>query len=411
MKSQKNNSKVTRRNFLKKSSLFGTFAFVNTGNYFRFKGNKTAGKDVEMKYRILGRTGIKISEIGLGTWEAPNANVLSYALDRGINYIDTAPEYKNGEEERMVGKAVKGKRDKAVIASKIFTTHTSTKKETIRFIEDILKRMQTDYIDILMIYQIGSIIPKHGLIKGKEMTRLKNENVIEALKQAKKEGKIRAIGMTSHGGGDFAGYVNYAIDSGHFDMIMLKYNFMAFPEEKELFKKAKQNNVGSIAFKIAGGAYDQKIKGYEKSRTPEFRRAAIKFVLSNPNITNCIMRMPTFEEVDNCITAVNERFGYLDKRTLEKYASAVKPYYCRWCSTCTQVCPYGTAVPTIQRYLMYYTNFQHRDEAVEKYFDLLPEQRADNCINCSAPCENKCPNKIPIKEILTEAHRTLYIRT
>ena len=402
MKSQNNN--LTRRNFLKKSSLFGTGVLVNTGRYFQVKKKKSDTKDLKMKYRILGKSGLKISEIGLGTWEAPNENVLSYALDRGINYLDTAPEYKNGEEERMVGKVLKKQRDKAIVGSKIFTTSKTTKKETVKLIDGLLKRMQTDYVDVLFIYQVGAILPKHKIET--RIERLKNDNVIEAFRQAKKDGKVRALGISSHGG-DLVGYTNFAIDILRFDVIMLKYNFMAFPEEKDILKKAKENNVGSIAFKIAGGAYDQKIKGYEKSRTPEFRRAAIKWTLSNPNLTNCIMRMPTFDEVDNCIIAVNEEFGYLDRRILEKYAEAVKPYYCRSCNKCVNVCPNGVAIPEIQRYLMYYTNFQHKETAVERYTDLQTEQKADRCVDCTALCERICPNRIPIKVILTEAHRTL----
>lgn len=406
MKSLKNSKKLTRRNFLKRTTagIFGSGVLVNTGKYFQVKEEKSPLKDVEMKYRILGRSGLKVSEIGMGTWEAPNENVMSYAIDKGINYIDTAPEYREGEEERMVGRVVKNRRDKVVIASKIFTTSKSTKQETMKFIEAILKRMQTDYIDIIMIYQVGEILPRRGITKGIE--RLKNENVIEAINQAKKDGKIRALGVSSHGG-DLTGYMNYAVDSGNFDMIMIKYNFMTFPEEEKVIKKAKEKNVGSVAFKVVGGAYDQKIKGYENSRTPEFRRAAIKWVLSNPNITTLVIRMPTFEEVDNCLKSLSEKMGYNDKKMLERYASAVKPYFCRWCGTCTQTCPYSVAIPTIQRYLMYYTNFGHKKEAVEKYADLLPEERADYCFDCDSPCEKMCPNNIPIKEILTEAHKTL----
>lgn len=402
----KNSKKFTRRSFLKRTTLgiFGSGVLVNTGKYFRVKGEKFPAKDVEMKYRILGRSGLKVSEIGMGTWEAPNENVMSYAIDKGINYIDTAPEYKEGEEERMIGRVVKSRRDKVVIASKIFTTSKSTKQETMKFIEAILKRMQTDYIDIIMIYQVGEILPRRGITKGIE--RLKNENVIETINQAKKDGKVRALGVSSHGG-ELTGYMNYAIDSGNFDMIMIKYNFMTFPEEEKITKKAKEKNVGSVAFKVVGGAYDQKIKGYENSRTPEFRRAAIKWVLSNPNITTLVIRMPTFDEVDNCLKSLSEKMGYNERRMLERYASAVKPYFCRWCGTCTQTCPYFVAIPTIQRYLMYYTNFNHRSTAMQKYANLLHEQRAYQCFECSAPCERICPNNIPIKEILTEAHRTL----
>ncbi len=405
MKSLKNNNKLTRRNFIKKS-LFGTGVLINTGKYFQVKEKNIVSKDVEMKYRILGKSGLKVSEIGLGRLEMQGENVLDYALDRGINYIDTPHEYIQGEEDRML--RIKKRRDKVVIASLLVTSHTSTKQETMKLIENILKRMQTDYVDIAIIYNVGSVIRKYGITQ--HIERLKNENVIEAINQAKKEGKVRALGISSHGR-DFMDYMNYAIDSGHFDMLMLKYNFMSFPDEKELLRKAKQNNVGSVAIKVVGGANDQKIKGYEKSRTPEFRRAAIKWVLSNPDITNLVIRMPTFEEVDNCIRALDEKYGYNDRILLEKYASSVKPYYCRWCSTCTQACPYGVSIPDIQRYLMYFTNFEYKKEAVEKYADLLPEQKANYCSDCSAPCENKCPNNIHIKEILTEAHEILSVKT
>ncbi len=405
MKSGKNNDKLTRRNFIKKTSILGTGVLVNTGKYFQVKEKKLASKDIEMRYRILGKSGLKVSEIGLGRLEMQSENVLSYALDRGINYIDIPAEYEQGEEERVL--KFKNRRNKIIISSKIITTHNSTKQETMKLIDKLLTRMESDYIDIIMIYNVGTLIPKHRVTK--HIERLKNENVIEAANQAKKEGKIRAFGISTHGG-DFKGYIDYAIDSGHFDMIMLKYNFMAFPEEKELLKKAKQKNVGTVAIKVVGGAYDQKIKGYEKSRTPEFRRAAIKWVLSNPNITNLAVRMPTFEEVDNCIKALDEKFGYYDRKLLEKYASSVKSYYCRWCNICTQACPYGVSIPNIQRYLMYFTNFEYKREAVQKYADLFPEQKAEYCFGCNAPCENKCPNNIPIKEMLTEAHKILSIK-
>ena len=398
---QTNDKKLTRRKFLK-TSIVGSGILIQCGK----KSGKVAkdSKDLTVKYRTLGRTGIKVSEIGLGTWHSPNESVLNYAIERGLNYIDTAPEYKQGEEERMVGKVVKNKRGKVVLISKIFTTHKSTQKETMAFIEGTMERMQTDYLDIVYIYQVGEILPRHGLTKGIE--RMQNENVIEALRKAKKEGKIRGFGLSSHGG-DLAGYMNYAIDSGIYDVIMMKYNFMVFPQQEEILKKAGKNNVGAVAFKIAGGAADQKIEGHENSRTPEFRRAAIKWTLSNKNVSTCLMRMPTFEEVDNCITALNESFGYNDKKMLHKYASAIEPYSCRWCGECTDACPHTVAIPQIQRYMMYHTNFRHKQAAVFHYGELLPEQQASPCAGCSAPCEGHCPNNIPIKQTLTEAHKTL----
>ncbi len=406
MKTIKKTKKLSRRKFLKKTTtgILGAGVFINTGKYFQTKGEKPSIKDVQVKQRILGRTGIKVSEVGLGTWEAPNENVISYAIERGFNYFDTAPEYKEGEEEKMVGRVVKNIRDKVIIASKILTTHTSTKTETMKMIEDVLKRLQSDYVDIILIYMAGEIIPKFGLTKGIE--RLKNDNVHEAMNQAKKEGKIRALGVSAHGG-DLIRNMNYAIDCGKFDMIMVKYNFMSFPEEGKLLKKAKDNNVGSVTFKLAAGAYDQKIEGYKNSRTPEFRRATIKWVISNKDISTCIVRMPTFQEVDNVLLALSEKMSYKDMEMLDKYSSLVRPYYCRWCDTCSQGCPYGIAIPIIQRYLMYYTNFGHKESAIYKYNELLQEQRADKCNGCNAPCELLCPNKIPIKEVLTEAHKTL----
>ena len=304
----------------------------------------------------------------------------------------------------MVGKVVKNIRDKVVLISKIFTTHKSTQSETMAFIEESMKRMQTDYIDVVYIYQVGEILARHGITKGIE--RIKNEKVIEALQKAKKDGKIRGFGISSHGG-DLAGFMNYAIDSGIYDVIMMRYNFMVFPEEEAILKKAKEKNVGSVAFKITGGAFDEKIKGFEDSRTPEFARASIKWALSNKNLTTCLMRMSTYEEVDNCLKALNEPLGNNDKNILMKYADAVKPYYCRWCGKCTGACPYPVAIPQIQRYLMYYTNHNQKFSAVTHYKNLLPEQQAFPCSTCNAHCEGHCPNNIPIKEILTEAHRVL----
>lgn len=219
MNKKKNNKKLTRRNFLKRTSILGTTVLVNTGKYFQVKEKNATCKEIEMKYRILGKSGLKVSEIGLGRLETQSENVLDYALDRGINYIDTPHEYIQGEEGRM--SKFKNRRNKVIIASKIVTTHNSTNQETMKIIDSILKRMQTDYIDIIIIYNVGTTIVKYGVTK--HIERLKNENVISAINQAKKEGKVRALGVSSHGG-DFMDYMNYAIDCGHFDMIMLKYN-------------------------------------------------------------------------------------------------------------------------------------------------------------------------------------------
>ena len=99
MKSKKSNEKLTRRNFIK-TGLFGTGVLINTGKYFQVKGKNADTRDIKMKYRILGRTGLKVSEIGLGRLEMQNENTLEYALDRGINYIDTPHEYLPGEDQR-----------------------------------------------------------------------------------------------------------------------------------------------------------------------------------------------------------------------------------------------------------------------------------------------------------------------
>ena len=317
MKPSENNKQISRRNFIK-TGLASSGIFINTGTYSKAEREKTSVKDIEMRYRILGRTGIKVSEIGMGTWGAPNENVVHYALERGFNYFDTAPNYKQGVEERLIGKVVKGRRDKVVIASKMQTTYKSTKEDTMRFIEGSLKRLKSDYIDVMMIYSIGQKSPRYGKKIGIE--RLNNENVIEAAIQAKKEGKIRAFGASSHGK-DLISNMNYAIDSGNYDMIMVKYNFMALPEEEKLIKNAKQNNVGFVAMKIPGyvaGVYSKGGNAFKLSKTPEFRRAAIKRALSNPDITNCIMRMSTFEEVDNCLKALDEKMGYKDITSINK---------------------------------------------------------------------------------------------
>ena len=150
-----------------------------------------------MEYTIFGKTGLKVSKLGLGgaplagdfgkTDEGEVQRLIHEALDLGINFIDTAPLYGRGESERRIGKALIGRRDGIVLASKaVRSDMTYDYSSTIQSVEDSLQRLQTDWIDILQLHDVG--VASYELIV--------NETV-PALQKLRQEGKIRYMGVTT----------------------------------------------------------------------------------------------------------------------------------------------------------------------------------------------------------------------
>lgn len=218
--------------------------------------------------RLLGKTNMKVNRVGFGgipiqriTQEETN-KVINELIDKNVNFIDTARGYTISEE--YIGNAIEGKREKFFIATKSMARDYESMKKDI---EISLKNLKTDYIDL---YQIHNLKPE-------EYKTIFDENkAYKALLEAKEEGKIKYIGITSHS----LETIEKSIEDEKFSTIQFPYNIIE-DQADEVFKKANKKDIGIIVMKpLAGGAIDD-------------AKLAIKYILSKDYIDVVIPGMET----------------------------------------------------------------------------------------------------------------------
>jgi len=358
------------------------------------------------KYEEIGKTGLKMSDISFGTGGLPSASMVLRAVDRGINYFDTAPDY--GSAEDYIGEAMgKLKRDKIIIASK-FCNYTSypghlplgtPKKKYIESVEDSLVRMKTDYLDFCFVHAIG----EQSKDKDSELKRLLDEEMLSAVADLKKAGKVRFLGVSSHGPQNMEDLLMEAVRSGHYDMFMPSFNFMNFPRLPEVMKEAKKRGVGVVAMKTLAGAKDMDFD----SKGENFETAAFKWVLNHEEVNGLVVTIKNVSNLDHYLAASGKKFTSADREILDRYAARYGSEYCRTgCGQCEGSCPAGVPVATTLRHQMYFESYGKERDAMAAYARL--ERSAAWCLSCDVQsCVSACPYGLPVSASLRRAHRTL----
>ena len=321
----------------------------------------------------LGNTNMKIKQVGFGgipiqriTQEDTN-KVIDELINQGINFIDTARGYTVSEE--YIGNALEGRRDKFYIATKSMSRSYEEMKKDI----DIsLKMLKTDYIDL---YQI------HNLKVEEYSTIFDEDKAYRALVEAKEEGKIKNIGITSHS----LETIEKAVEDEKFATIQFPYNIVE-DQADEVFKKAHEKGIGIIIMKpLAGGAIDD-------------GPLAIKYILSKEYIDIAIPGMNTVDQVKENVSVIgNISLTEEDNLKIEKIRKDLSGNFCRRCEYCLP-CPKNVNIP--QNFLLegYYTRYNLKEWALERY-ETLGNSKASECIECGI-CEKKCPYNLPIREML-----------
>jgi aryl-alcohol dehydrogenase-like predicted oxidoreductase len=278
------------------------------------------------RYAPLGRTGMKISDISFGAdrLSPGQEELVRHAFDLGINYFDTAETYRGGDSEATLGNALRGKRDRVFLTSKTLAQADTGKQAMMQALEGSLRRLQTDYVDVYFNHAVN------------EVARLKNPQWYEFAEAAKKQGKIRFTGMSGHAG-HLTRCLDYALDSGKFDVILCAYNFGQDPRFYQRFlggfdtvarqpdlprviEKAKQRDVGVVVMKTLMGARLNDMRRYENDGAT-FAQAAFRWVLSNPNVDGLIVSMTNRESIDEYMGASGSRTVEAeDLPLLERYA-------------------------------------------------------------------------------------------
>ncbi len=352
-------------------------------------------------FRPLGNTGLEISDISFGCAGLDNPDVVKRALDRGINYFDTSPDYSRAGSERTLGQGIRGyQRDKLCIVSKFCTTgghlsNTTPVKDVMAAVEASLQRIGTDYLDLAHIHACNSI------------DRLMNPNIHEAFDRLKDQGKLRFLGVSSHTP-RLEEVMRHAVDSRRFDVIMVAYNFRNWPKLTTIFRDAKKKGVGVVAMKTLKGARHTALSDFTPTERESFSQAAFKWVLSNSDVSGLVVTIRSFNQIDEYLHASDQPFQQSDLNLLEKYDRLVANDYCPpGCGECLASCPSDVPVDDILRYAMYYENYGQQRVGMEEHAKLSSQHNASQCIDCRAPCEQACPHELPIKAKLLRADQLL----
>jgi len=368
----------TRRNFL-----LAGLALPAAAN-FSFQPQKPK---LELKYRDLGKTGLKPTLVAFGCMITSDQSVVERAADIGINYFDTARGYQGGNNERMVGAALKSRRKDLILSTK---TMSKTKEEALQHIDASLKELQTDYVDIWHLHLKNS---------PEELT----DGLLEAQQIAKKAGKVRFLGVSTHA---LPQLIPAVIQKApHFDVVLSMYNFTMGPELDAAMEQAAKAGLGTIAMKVMAGGAGMGRPGQKPN--PVMQRegatlAALKWVLKNPNVNTAIPSMTDMDQLDENMKAFSESFTDADQKILAARLREIRPLYCSTCGSCAGQCPKGIPVADVLRYLSYSEGYGEFQLGRENFLALPEEIRSARCDTCTT-CAVRCPNGVRVAQRLRTA--------
>jgi predicted aldo/keto reductase-like oxidoreductase len=329
-----------------------------------------------MEYRILGKTGLKISRMGFGgipiqKIDAEGTKALMRKLrEAGVNYIDTARGYTVSES--FLGEALEGIRQDFILATK---SMARDKAGMAKDIDISLANLRTDYIELYQVHnptmaQLEQVIAPGG--------------ALEALQEAKAAGKIGHIGITAHALDVF----EKALDLPWVETIMFPYNIVETQGEK-LIAKCAEKNIGFIDMKpLAGGAIEN-------------ATLALRFICANENVTVTIPGMAELHEIDQNIAACADTapLSGEEKAAIGQVRSELGTNFCRRCNYC-QPCAAGINISGVFLFEGYLSRYGLADWAKGRYATL--SVKASACIGCGA-CEDRCPYGLPIRKMLKAA--------
>ena len=341
-------------------------------------------------YRRLGRTEAMVSDIALGTGAIDGANgeqIARAAIDRGVTYFDTAPDYAAAGSEAAMGRAMKGRRDQMFVATKFCTPQGhlpagSPVAAYMQALEGSLQRLQTDHVDLVHIHSCD------------ETDRLMDPNAHEAFDRLRAQGKVRFLGVSTHTP-NLPAVARTAIASGRFDVMMLAYHHGIWPELDGIIAEAAAHDIGIVAMKTLKGARHRNLSDFRTEAT-SYAQSAFTWVLSSPHVSCLVVSFFRPEHVDEYLYASGRNPTQKDAAVLGRYDERIARTYCvPHCGACLSACPERLAVNDVLRYRMYFEDYGRAQEGMRLYAALVRDAR--RCTACPAPCEAHCPAGIPIR--------------
>jgi uncharacterized protein len=357
--------------------------------------------------RRLGRTDLQVSQVGFGgTWIAELTaqdaiSVVRCAFDLGINYFDTAKL--DGDSEEKIGIALQDVRDKCVIATK---TGSRPKRESLDDFQSSLKRLRTDWIDIIQL---------HGIDDEKTLTKAMGaDGSLETCKEARREGLVDFIGITGHKPRVLA----KAVETCEFDTVLVPFNIVTRQALEELLPVAKAHDVGVVVMKPLSAKTSNLITClYQPSLSlvsdePDLKdllgvtadeqvNNALRYVLSQ-DVSVVIPGLKSICEVETA-AKIGQEYKGLTPEEVERFNFELTERSCRDCGLCLP-CPEKINIPAILRFYAFYETYDLKEWAKKLYSGL--DTKADKCTRCG-DCEPKCPYQVPISNKLKQVQQNL----
>jgi len=451
--------RITRREFIGSLS-----AAVTAGSVLRAAaGGENAdnlewrNKQPTMKYRRLGRTNFMVSEIGIGGAyiNMETLRMVEFALERGVNYIDTSSGYARGQSEPALGELMKRKRDKVFLTTKValylkersallrakFDALPEREKQRYRerARQNLLERgvkldgLPRGRLNALINGEIDDILDTEGttdadrknyakkIIESVEgsLSRLKTDcvdiivipgractayqanlpEVHEAFEKLRKQGKARFLGITTHS--NIRRTMLAAIENGRYDMVMPAYNAVNHDELDDVLKMAFERDVGVVAMKAAGWVAKNPPEELASGEGSIHQRA-YAWVLRNRHVSCVIAAAKSQREVEENIAVPFIKLGRSERRDFERYARSSRS--CRMCGRCVEACPLHLPVSDVVRSWIYLDRYGDAESAADAFPAL-----SELCLRCGR-CERACPERVPIRRIVADVKARLFSR-
>jgi predicted aldo/keto reductase-like oxidoreductase len=374
---------LNRRKFFQKSILAGGGVFLASSAFargsepteFSISGEKPIIK------RRLGKTGIELPIVSFGVMRADNPELIRAAMKEGVVLFDTAHSYQRGKNEEMLGEVFAGcPRDSFIIATKIepesYDKKTGvlgpgvTSKAFLDRLDISLKRLKMETVDILYVHNImtrdAALFPA----------------LLEAVTIAKKEGKARHVGLSTHR--NEPDVIRAAVESGIYEVVLTAMNFKQdhIEEVKRAAAAAAAAGLGIIAMKTMATGF------LDKERTkPVNCTAALKFVLQNEFVASSIPGIVNFDHLKTNLAVNRDLILTAEERADLSLGKLEGGLYCQGCEKCVIDCPKGLPIPEIMRAYMYTYGYRNIEQAHSLLSDLkAPLDSCNSCTNCTARC-------------------------
>ncbi len=383
-----------------------------------------------MLYRKLGTSDCEVSVLGFGCMRLPilggssaldrfdpnkaideeeATKMIHYAIEHGINYFDTAYVYHGGKSETILGRATKGYRDGIMIATKLPTWLAKVPDDFHRFLDEQLKKLDTDYINFYLLHGLNRPVWK----------RMLEMDVLAFLDKILADGRVRHVGFSFH---DDVKIFKEIIDSFPWTLSQIQYNFFDenYQAGREGLEYAAGKRIGVVVMEpLRGGKLTEKIPkeiqalwdSAEAKRTPA--EWALRWVWNHAQVSIALSGMSAMVQLKENIRIAQD--GYPDSLSRRKLrlVQQVKESYKKMlkidCTGCAYCMPCSNGVNIPQNFSLYNDTFMFKDSDVNVllYNHMLsPEQRASNCVECGE-CEEQCPQHIKIPEELKNVHTRL----